>query len=54
MDLFEQATIVQHLEIAANRHVRDAECPHEIGNPNGSVLTDTIEDECLALPREHQ
>ncbi len=54
MDLLEQAALVEDLEVAANGHVGDAELAHEVGDADRAVLADAIEDECLALAREHQ
>ena len=54
MDLLEQPALVEDLEVAPDGHVRDAELAHEVGDPDRAVLADAIEDECLALAREHQ
>ena len=54
MDLLEQPALVEDLEVAADGHVGDAELAHEVGDADRAVLADAIEDECLALAREHQ
>ena len=54
MDLLEQPALVEDLEVAADGHVRDAELAHEIGDADRAVLADAVEDEGLALAREHQ
>ena len=54
MDLLEQASIVEDLEVATDGHVGDAELAHEVGDPDRAVLADAIEDEGLALSGEHQ
>ena len=54
MDLLEQPALIEDLEIAANGHVGDAELAHEVGHTDRAVFADAIEDECLALPGEHQ
>ena len=54
MDLLEQPALVEDLEVAPNGHVRDAELAHEVGDADRAVLADAVEDEGLALAREHQ
>ena len=54
VDLLEQPALVEDLEVATDGHVGDAELAHEVGDPDRAVLADAIEDECLALTREHQ
>ena len=54
MDLLEQAALVEDLEVAPDGHVGDAELADEVGDPDRAVLADAVEDECLALAREHQ
>ena len=54
VDLLEQAALVEDLEVAADGHVRHAELAHEVGDADRAVLADAVEDECLALTREHQ
>ena len=54
MDLLEQAALVEDLEVAADGHVGDAELAHEVGDADRAVLADPVEDERLALTREHQ
>ena len=54
VDLLEQAALVEDLEVAPDGHVGHAELAHEVGDADGAVLADAIEDERLALTREHQ
>ena len=54
VDLLEQPALVEDLEVAADGHVRDAELAHEVGDADRAVLADAVEDEGLALTREHQ
>ncbi len=54
MDLLEQPALVEDLEVAPDRHVRHAELADEVGDPDRTVLADAIEDERLALARQHQ
>jgi hypothetical protein len=54
MDLLEQTALIEDLEIAADGHVGDAELAHKVCHTDRAVLSDTIKDECLALPGEHQ
>ena len=54
VDLLEQAALVEDLEVAADGHVRHAELADEVGDADRAVLADPVEDECLALTREHQ
>ena len=53
VDLLEQAALVEDLEVAPDGHVRHAELAHEVGDPDGAVLADPIEDQGLSLAREH-
>ena len=46
-------SFVEDLEVAADGHVGDAELAHEIGDLDGPVLADALEDLCLPLARQH-
>ena len=54
VDLLEKAALVEDLEVAPDRHVRDAELAHQVGDAHGAVLADAVEDQGLTLPGEHQ
>ena len=54
VDLLEQPALVEDLEVAPDGHVRHAELADEVGDADGAVLADAVEDERLALAREHQ
>ena len=54
MDLLQEAALVEDLEVAAHRHVGHAELADEVRDADRSVLADAIQDERLALSREHQ
>ena len=54
VDLLEQPALVEDLEVAPDGHVRHAELADEVGDADRAVLADAIEDERLALARQHQ
>ena len=49
MDLLEQPTIVEQLQIPTDGHVRHAELAHEIGHAHAAVLAHALEDVGLPL-----
>ena len=49
MDLLDQAPVVEQLEIAPDGHVRDAEIPRQVRDPDPAVLADAVEYQRLAL-----
>jgi hypothetical protein len=53
VDLLQEAALVEQLEIAPNRHVRDAQVANEVGDPYRAVLANPIHDHRLPLPRQH-
>ena len=53
VDLLEQAALVEDLEVAADGHVGHAELADQVGDADGPVLADALEDEGLTLPGEH-
>ena len=42
--LLEQAALVQDLQVAPDRHVRDAQLADEVGHPDAAILADALED----------
>ena len=53
VDLLEDALVVEDLEVAPDGHVRHAELADEVGDADGALLPDPVEDDRLALTREH-
>jgi hypothetical protein len=49
--LLDEPAVVEKLEVAPDRHVRDAELADEVGDAHRAVLTDAFQDPSLALSR---
>ncbi len=49
VDLLDQAPLVEELHVPPDRHVRDAQVPDEVGDPDAAVLAHPFEDVRLAL-----
>ena len=45
--------VVEDLEVAADRHVRDVELARKLGDADRAGLADPVEDQCLALTGQH-
>jgi hypothetical protein len=52
--LRQEAAIGQRLEVAADRHVRDAVLGGQLADPDAARGPDPVEDGGLALLSEHQ
>jgi hypothetical protein len=53
MDLLQETAIVQDLEVATDRHVGHAELADQVRHPHATVLPDALQDQGLALTRQH-
>ncbi len=49
-----EAPVGQRLEVAADRHVGDAEVADEVGDPHPAHAADPFEDRLLPLLRQHR
>ena len=54
MDLLEEPSLLEDLQVPANGHVRHAELADEVGDADGPVLADAVQDDRLALTCKHQ
>jgi len=50
---FQQPTASQGLDVATDRHIRDAEGSHEVGNSDGSGIVELVQDSRVTLAGEH-
>ena len=53
VDLFEQAAVVEQLQVAPDGHIRHAQLAGEVRYTDSTVLADALQDQCLALACEH-
>jgi hypothetical protein len=54
VDLLEQSSLVEGLEVPADGHVRHAELADQVRDADRPVLSDTVQDDRLALACKHQ